>query len=194
MNVFVFLFVMGNLTGAFLTLSLTTLHTSYRRYKLYQQLKAASEELQKSFRSGSDQLEKNAKDLQMLGSIKYRLKQVADLEEKQQQLYSDHSLPSKNSLHSRFKNKMSDQLKGLQDQKMTIFQSILDDGMDPNVKFLTENNEEKMAKLSEYMIYMKQLMGKNYKSDPIPDPKTGSSIKSKLRLISNEENKETPTP
>ena len=112
-------FFMGFIFGIVISTVAIFSYVLYRTRKFNQKI----EDVAKKIKDTAVEINQQSENLQKLGSLKYRLGEVAKLTEKQQELMAAHSLPSANSLHSRYKNQMNSQLKALEEQKLAIFQS-----------------------------------------------------------------------
>lgn len=122
--------------------------------------------------------------MELIGSVKYRYKKIEEITDKQLDLVSRVDRPSASAAHSRYKNDIVGQLKALEDEKVDIMRSIVDDGIDPNITISIDGEPQSM-KMSE-AINMHDI---NNKKPFTPPPKT-ESIKTRnngLRLIHNSE-------
>jgi hypothetical protein len=84
-------------------------------------------------------------------SIVERLKQASEIGQKQLDLRDAASQPSKNQLHSKYKNGLVYEIQELEQQKAAILQSIINDGFDPSITIMDEDGERKEMKLSEFL-------------------------------------------
>ena len=81
-----------------------------------------------------------------------RLKKAAQISERQLELYSASQQPSKNALHSKYKNDIIQEISTLEKEKREILRSIIREGLDPEVTLTDDGNGKKeIIKLSEYM-------------------------------------------
>lgn len=84
--------------------------------------------------------------------VRPRLKQVADISNKQLELYAQTQEPSKNSLHSKWKNDIISEIKELEKEKRSILRSIIKEGFDPDLSLTDDRDGRKeTVRLSEYM-------------------------------------------
>jgi len=84
-------------------------------------------------------------------SIIARLKQAQAITEQQLDIRSATDQPSKNALHSRYKNGLIGDIKKLEEEKIAILRSILDDGFDPLINVRDENGEVRELPLSHFV-------------------------------------------
>jgi hypothetical protein len=84
-------------------------------------------------------------------SIIVRLKQAQALTEQQMNLRDATDQPSKNSLHSRYKNGLVGEIKKLEEEKVAILQSILNDGFDPVITVINDMGEREEYPLSHFV-------------------------------------------
>ncbi len=88
-------------------------------------------------------------------TISSYLDEAAQIIETQNNMASMIQQPSKNSLHSRHKNKMMDEWKTLDDMKNSLFSKILKSGADPIVNVyddtIKRTREMKLSELCEMM-------------------------------------------
>lgn len=82
--------------------------------------------------------------------VKPRLDRAAQITQEQADIMNQAEQPSKNSLHSRYKNGLIAQAKLLEEEKTELLRSIIADGFDPEITVQTANGIEKMH-LSEYL-------------------------------------------
>ena len=86
---------------------------------------------------------------EMIGSIKYRFKEIESITMKQLELMDMLQAPNKGAAHARGKKTLVDSISSLEDNKMDIFRSILKDGFDPKVTIYDENGQKVDMKMSE---------------------------------------------
>lgn len=110
-------------------------------------------------------------------SIIARLKQVQVITDQQLAIQGARDQPSKNALHSRYKNDLIQDIKKLEEEKMAILQSILDDGFDPLMNILDENGQKQELPLSHFV-------NKAPPSAPLPTaPPSSSKRVGKFTLV-----------
>jgi hypothetical protein len=103
-------------------------------------------------------------------SFKDRMDKVKEITMQQLDLRSQIEGPQKNGLHGRHKNGLISEIKRLEEEKIEVLKSILNDNLDPEVSILDENNQTKTMKLSEYMNLMGHVYAK--KTQDAPTTKT----------------------
>lgn len=127
----------------------------------------------------SKELEAKAKvTREKIRSIKDRLVRVQEITKLQLDLVGAIDQPSKNALHSRYKNGLNEEIKLLEEEKLEILKSILRDGFDPVITVVSESQQESI-KLSEYMAKH----GFNLESD------SSKTVESTSSAVATEENK-----
>jgi hypothetical protein len=119
----------------------------FQLYKLYKRGKKLNQELA--------QLDKEMSNLpprHMTKSVLERLKKAGECTQEQNAIAAQHSMPSSNALHSKYKNQLASRFKQLEEEKLEILRSIVTDGFDPMVMCFnnsTQQNEEIL--LSEFL-------------------------------------------
>ena len=91
---------------------------------------------------------KSAEAHEMIGSIKYRFKEIESITVKQLELMDLIQAPNKGAAHAKGKRGILKNITELEDSKMDIFRSILKDGFDPKVTIYDENGEKVDMKMS----------------------------------------------
>lgn len=86
----------------------------------------------------------------LAASVTERLSQVQKMTQAQFALLAQIDEPSKNALHSKYKNNLSSEIKQIEEEKASILKSILKDGYDPTITFESGGKKEQM-KLSAYL-------------------------------------------
>jgi hypothetical protein len=84
-------------------------------------------------------------------SIIARLKQAQAITEQQLDIRAATDQPSKNALHSRYKNGLISDIKKLEEEKIAILQSILNDGFDPTISVIDETGQKQELPLSHFV-------------------------------------------
>lgn len=92
-------------------------------------------------------------------SIKERLIQAAELARAQIDLRAQIEMPSKNALHSRYKNGLVREMNELEQQKISILRSILGDGFDPTITVVNDSGAKEEIPLSVYVANAEQNLG-----------------------------------
>ena len=105
-------------------------------------------------------------------SVRERLKKSQDLTKKQLELFSAIDMPQKNALDGKYKQQLNDEIKLIEEQKIEILSSILNDGFDPVITIINEKAQNENIKLSEFF-KMRSLDPRKYAKDagPVPPPK-----------------------
>lgn len=130
-----------------------------------------------------DQTRKAIEDIELLGSIKYRMKLVNELTTSQMDLIGQLDRPAASATHARHKNSIIAQLKEIEEQKTDIFRSIVDDGVDPIITAYDLNSgEPKEMRMSEALD-----IRSTETPQPETDPKNPRDNGTNLRLIKNED-------
>lgn len=94
---------------------------------------------------------KLTQDDEKRASIITRLKQAQAITEQQLDIRDATDQPSKNALHSRYKNGLIGDIKKLEEEKIAILQSILNDGFDPVISVVDENGTRQELPLSHFV-------------------------------------------
>jgi hypothetical protein len=114
--------------------------------------------------------------------INMKLKQAQEIAIKVDELLTSINNPSKNALHSRYKNGLIGEIKILETQKFEILESVLKDGFDPIIAAKTlETSEPVKMKLSEFIARVKSSSNKR-----ISNLENKIKTNRHLRLIKNE--------
>ena len=96
-----------------------------------------------------EKLQKHAADLEAgLKGVNERLVKAKELTERQVSMMSQIDQPSKNALHSKYKNDLVYEIRKIEDEKNELLRSILKDGYDPSITILNPDNEKEVIKLS----------------------------------------------
>ena len=82
--------------------------------------------------------------------FKPRLDRAAQITQEQAELMAQIDQPSKNALHSKFKNGLVAEAKRLEEEKTELLRSIIADGYDPEVTVQTPEGMRRMP-LTEYL-------------------------------------------
>jgi len=116
------------------------------------------------------------KDIELIGSIKYRFTKVSEITDRQMQLISSTERPSASAAHSRHKNSIVGELKALEQEKIEIFKSILADGVDPQLSIVIDGQQQNI-KMSEAVAIFE---GGGHSQIPPTKPATEST---KLHIV-----------
>ena len=80
-----------------------------------------------------------------------RLLAAAEIGARQLELLALAQEPSKNALHSKYKNEIIQEVRQVEEDKRTLLRSIIKDGLNPKVSVTGPNGEKVATKLSDYM-------------------------------------------
>lgn len=134
-------FLLGFILGMTVT---TALFFGYGYYQL-RKLKKAKARI-------ADEITKRISELDSKReSIRVRLVKAQEITQQQLDLRSQTEMPSKNALHSRYKNDLVGEIKKLEEEKLAVLRSILDDGYDPTIVVLDENGQRTELPLSHFV-------------------------------------------
>ena len=97
------------------------------------------------------ELAKDLEKAQLAGSVNHRFKQLNKRTKKQLDLYGKLDTPSKGSSHSRWKKSIADELKALEDEKRNIFETFIEDDLDPIITVVDSEGQTKNVKISELL-------------------------------------------
>lgn len=114
-------------------------------------------------------------------SVSDRINQALDICERQFDIMSGLEGPQNGPMHGKHKQVMGAELKRLEEEKMTIFRSILADGFDPSLGVINEMGEKESIKLSEFVNRMELLDQK--KNPKARYTKPQEPVRPKLSLV-----------
>jgi ABC-type phosphate transport system auxiliary subunit len=134
-------FLLGFVLGAVVSIGAIAGYGFYQLRKLKQVKAKITEEIKKKI----DNLDTKRE------SIRSRLLKAQEITEQQLDLRSQAEMPSKNALHSRYKNGLVGEIRKLEDEKLAVLRSILDDGYDPTIVALDENGQRTELPLSHFI-------------------------------------------
>lgn len=163
------LFVFGMITGASLILLILGIVGSH---------------LSKRYDNETD-LKDTIKDIELMGSVKYRFTRVTEITDRQLELVTRAERPSASAAHSRHKNSIIGELKALEQEKIEIFRSILADGIDPKLSIVIDGKPSTM-KMSEAVALYDTNAG-NAPSAPQSKTETNTPRNNGLKLVHNQE-------
>lgn len=109
-------------------------------------------------------------------SIIARLKQAQAITEQQLDIRDATDQPSKNALHSRYKNGLVSDIKKLEEEKIAILKSILEDGFDPTISVRDENGQVKEYPLSHFVNNVST-------GEKLPEPAAGTKRVGKFVIL-----------
>lgn len=169
--IYVGVFIFGFFTGV-------AAICTYALYKLRQ--------YDKSREKFAKELSKTAKEItDKTKSARERLDRAFEICEEQFDILSGMEGPQSGPLHGKHKQQMNIELKRLEEEKMTIFRSILADGFDPKLTTINENGEKETLKLSDFIKKRELISGEQGANQPAQEPK-----QRKLSIVKSTENKE----
>jgi flagellar biosynthesis GTPase FlhF len=113
----------------------------------------------------------------LVASIKDRLTKAHEMTQKQFELLAELDMPSKNAVHSKWKNGISREVRQLEDDKVALLKSILADGFDPEIAILNESYQKEKIKLSDYLKKIEKTVGSETPPPPPPPENSGTTLK-----------------
>ena len=87
-----------------------------------------------------------------VSSVETRLARVKEIITEQLELSAQTDGPQKNAMDGKYKNRVNNSVKSLEEEKHDIFRSIIADGFDPKVSVLGSDGTVQSMKLSEFMV------------------------------------------
>jgi len=104
-------------------------------------------------------------------SIKERLVKASELANAQMAIRSQMETPSKNALHSRYKNGLVGEIQEMEAQKLDLLRTILAEGFDPMITVVNEAGAKTEMSLSAYVVEASGQLDKSHGSaTPPPVP------------------------
>ena len=151
-------FLLGLIAGVGFSIAYV-FYVAYRtKNKLEEKVKLLKEKLNQSIppadevKSNEDLLQQLLNTREDVRSIRDRLAKAQEITRQQLDLRDQASQPSKNSMHSKWKNGLIGEINALEEEKKAILESILKDGHDPFVMVLDEETgSTKKIPLSEFL-------------------------------------------
>ena len=151
-------FLLGLIAGVGFSIAYV-FYVAYRaKNKLEEKVKLLKEKLNRSIppadevKSNEDLLQQLLNTREDVRSIRDRLAKAQEITRQQLDLRDQASQPSKNSMHSKWKNGLIGEKNALEEEKKAILESILKDGHDPFVMVLDEETgSTKKIPLSEFL-------------------------------------------
>lgn len=99
-------------------------------------------------------------------SVSERLAKVQKLADQQLDMLATMKQPSKNALHSQYKNQLGSEIRKIEDEKLAVLKSILDDGNDPLIAIKLNSDKIEHVRLSKYLnTHAKRQNSKSTSSD-----------------------------
>lgn len=111
---------------------------------------------------------KSAEMDQKKDSIKNRLIKASEIAQTQMAIRAQQEMPSKNALHSRYKNGLIGELQDLEQQKIDILRTVLAEGFNPMITILNEKGSQEEIPLSEYVDQAAAILDTNQGNPPPP--------------------------
>jgi hypothetical protein len=96
-----------------------------------------------------EEIERLVKNAQTVGSVAYRYSIVEDIMNRQLELAAQLEAPTKGTSHSRWKQDIQKQIMQMEEEKMDLFRSILEDGVDPVLVTMSADGQREDIKMSE---------------------------------------------
>jgi hypothetical protein len=138
--------------------------------------------------------DKLIKNIELMGSVKYRFTRVNEITEQQLNLIGRAERPSASAAHSRSKNDIVGQIKALEEEKIEIFRSILKDGLDPKLQIMIEGKPQ-IIKMSEAVAMHDGTMEyPQPETDPIKPRNNGLKLVHNIEEVHESSNPEVPGP
>jgi hypothetical protein len=134
---YLFFFLIGFLIGG----------GTFMSYGLYQveKSKKAKKKLLEDLQAKTQEME------QKTSAIKERLVRASRIAQTQMELRAQAEMPSKNGLHSQYKNGLASEINELEREKLAILRTILSDGFNPMITVILEGGGKEEISLSEYV-------------------------------------------
>lgn len=115
-------------------------------------------------------------------SIRDRLNKAFDITEQQLGILGALDQPQSGPLHGKHKNQLNSELKSLEDKKLNLLRSVLEDGHDPLLTILNaDTNQKEKILLSEFLSRYEGQQASA--SKPVVEPKA----KPHLKLLSKKD-------
>jgi hypothetical protein len=130
----IFVFVLGMIFGAGLLMAYGVFKMKKAKSALIDQLRIKAQEM--------DQKEKSITD---------RLIKASDLAQAQMALRAQMEMPSKNALHSKYKNGLISELQDMEQQKLDLLRTVLAEGFDPTIAVIDGAGVKQDVLLSTYV-------------------------------------------
>jgi len=141
---YLFFFIIGVLVGA-------GAFISYGLHEVHKMKKAKQTLL--------DEVKKKATELeQKTNSIKERLVKASQISQTQTDLRNQAEMPSKNGLHSKYKNGLVAEISELEQEKINILKTIIVDGFNPIITVIQDGGTKEEVPLSDYIASEQQVV------------------------------------
>jgi hypothetical protein len=103
-------------------------------------------------------------------SIKERLVKASELANAQMDIRAQMEMPSKNALHSRYKNGLIGELQDMEQQKLDLLRTVLAEGFDPMITVINESGAKSEIPLSTYVDEATGVLSRHLGETPPPPP------------------------
>ena len=128
--------------------------------------------MQKAKEALLEQIKGKVKEQSQKESIKERLIKASDMAKAQMELEAAMEQPSKNALHSRYKNGLYSELQDMEQQKLDLLSTILAEGFDPMITVINKSGVKSEIPLSSYVNDATGVLKKSLGEDPSSPPTT----------------------
>ena len=99
-----------------------------------------------------DEVKKKTRELeQKTNSIKERLIRAQQIAQTQMDLRAQAEMPSKNGLHSKYKNGLVTEITELEQEKINLLKTIITDGFNPMITIIQDDGTKEEIPLSDYI-------------------------------------------
>lgn len=169
-----FAFLLGIMAG----IGLVMIYIQYKVSQIrgsasYTEAKKFIDDVKKKAGLPPDSEETLESKLEKISSIKDKLIRAGQIAQQQAELRDAAQQPSKNAMHSRYKNGLIGEMSKLENEKNDILKSILDEGFDPTITVVDSAGEQKQMTLSEYLSGNQSAMEEEVSKDPNAPRKVG---------------------
>lgn len=130
-------------------------------------------------KNGNSEVQKTR---ELHAKVKPKIDRITEITNEQLQLKSNSEQPSKNAVHSRYKNNLIGQFKALDDEKTQLLREVVEEGYDPLITIEDEFGETKSITLSEHLYTLGVYVGKYAKPE---EPKVRE--KTKFFIVKNDD-------
>jgi hypothetical protein len=114
--------------------------------------------------------EQKAKNLVTSATIKDRLFKASELAQAQMAIRAQMEAPSKNALHSKYKNGLIGELQDMEQQKIDLLRTVLAEGFDPLITVINETGAKTEIPLSTYVNEASVALGDSLGNSMTPPP------------------------
>ena len=136
---------------------------SYGLYQIHK-IKRVKENLLGQIKAKATEME------QKKDSIKDRLIKASEIAQTQMALRAQLEMPSKNALHSRYKNGLGGELQELEQKKLDLLRTVLAEGFDPTITVINEAGAKTEVPLSSYVNDAAVALNTSLGNPPSVDP------------------------